>query len=363
MRRQAVDPAKPVEVPPYVRLLLWSLLSGALAVFGQRIIQAQPLDYTFADMLPIIQIMGERWLLGEEVYAVIPEIWDGMQPIYLPMLWLSYVPALLLEVDIRWTNVVAMIIVSALVLDVFSRRSWRPVQLAVLLPLLILLSYIFIVYSTFLSISEEPIVLLAYMLLGYGLWKKRAGLLVFALAACPLSRYALVFWAICWWGYQWWQGDRKHAWVIAVGSAGLAVLALWMSQGLGQLELFYSLKDAFLDSFTPQLAWRTQNTVNNNLGLARFVPFAWLPGPHRLLFWGSLVLPVLIYIWYHLRLRMRISAPLFALCSLKLCLVFFFNFNPLPYSYLFCTSTFLSLLVFGLVMEKQYTSEGVERRS
>ncbi|WP_020537895.1 hypothetical protein [Lewinella cohaerens] len=84
--------------------IAFGLLVAGIGYFGIQAIKAQPLDYTFADMLPIIQIMGERWLAGEEVYAVIPEIWDGMQPIYLPVMWLSYIPAILAGVDIRIIN-------------------------------------------------------------------------------------------------------------------------------------------------------------------------------------------------------------------------------------------------------------------
>lgn len=333
------------------RLVALLLLSVALVWQGQEIITSRPLDYTFADMLPIIQIMGERWIAGQEVYAVIPEIWDGMQPIYLPLLWMSYVPALLADVDIRWVNIGALILVCALVLDVFSRRAWPALRLLVLLPLVILLSYTFFVYSTYISISEEPVVLLAYMLLAYTLWKKHWWGIAVALVACLLSRYALLFWAICWWAYEWWQGDQKKAWGLAALSASLGVIILWWSQGIYQLDLFYGLKDAYLDSFTPEMAWRTKNAVSKNIGLARFVPFGFLPIMHQLLFWGSILLPLTLYGLYYFRLRQRISPSLFAVCSLKLCLVFFYNVNPLPYSYLFYTSTFFSLFIFLMATE------------
>lgn len=344
-----------IKVSFSARWLMFIMLALAMVFTGMQIMSAQALDYTFADMLPIIQIMGERWLAGEEVYAIIPEIWDGMQPIYLPILWLAYVPAIIADIDIRWVNIAALLLSTALALDLFNRRSWPVWQLMVLLPLLGILIYVFGVYSTFITISEEPIVLAAYMLLGYALWKDKIWWIGIAIVACLLSRYALIFWLICWWGYYWWQGNRRQAWRLAIGGGVLGILVMIASQGIYQLELFYSLKDAYLDSFTPDLAWRTQNTVAKNVGMARFVPFDYLLGMHRLLFWGSILLPVGLYAWYHFGTRHKIQVSLFALCSLKLCLVFFFNVNPLPYSYLFYTSTFLSLIVFNAYLNSVST--------
>ncbi len=54
-----------------------------------------PLDPDFADMLPIMKVMNERFLHGEwkQVYDPIPEIWNGTRPIYLPAMWIPYAPA------------------------------------------------------------------------------------------------------------------------------------------------------------------------------------------------------------------------------------------------------------------------------
>ena len=44
--------------------IAFGLVVAGVGYFGFQAIKAQPLDYTFADMLPIIQIMGVRWLAG-----------------------------------------------------------------------------------------------------------------------------------------------------------------------------------------------------------------------------------------------------------------------------------------------------------
>lgn len=148
----------------------WAFLSIGVFYFGYQTIQGQPLDYKFADMLPIIQIMGERWLTGGDVYAIIPEIWEGMQPIYLPAMWLPYVPAIGLNMDIRWINIFFILLASGIALRFWQKNesSSRFRAHAVYLPLLLLLSYILINYTTFVTISEEPIVVGFYALFGFG---------------------------------------------------------------------------------------------------------------------------------------------------------------------------------------------------
>src|SRR5579859_7960694 len=60
-----------------------------------------PLELNYADMLPIIKVMGQRFASGHsrQVYDVIPWIWNGVQPIYLPAMWLPFVPAVVLNID------------------------------------------------------------------------------------------------------------------------------------------------------------------------------------------------------------------------------------------------------------------------
>ncbi len=338
-------------------LITFGLLVIGIGYFGFQAIKAQPLDYTFADMLPIIQIMGERWLAGEEVYAVIPEIWNGMQPIYLPVMWLSYVPAILLDIDVRFINLFFIALASGVALQ-FGRTKQGHQQWWVYLPLLILLSYILITYTTFITITEEPVVVGFYALLGYSVYQKRTGWIVVALAGCLLSRYALIFWAGTYLIYMLWQEDRRKALWIMGGTAVLCLFLMVVSQGIYEIDLFYSLKDAYLDSFqNPDVRWRTENTIAKNIGLARFVGFDHLLVLHRAVFLGSLLLPPLLYIWYHFRLQGRVASSLFALCSLKLCLVYFFNMNALPYSYLFYTSTFLSLVVLGVFSSSHFAEK------
>jgi hypothetical protein len=326
--------------------LLLVFLSLFISYFGWQAIRQQPLDYTFADMLPIIQIMGERWLDGSAVYAIIPEIWDGMQPIYLPMMWIPYTLPIAAGLDIRVINLVFIAMAVFLALGAKPKKSW--LAYLILLPVVLVLAYILVDYSTLLTISEEPVVVGFYALLGYFLVKNKPLGIAAALTCCLLSRYTLIFWAVTHIAYTFIRGERKTAITIGGFALILGLLIMFASQGWHQLELFYSLRSSYQETLAnPAEEWGVTNTINGNIGLARFVGYEHLTELYRLLFWGTLLLPLLLYLWYHFKGKGSVHLGLFALCSLKLCLVFFFNVNPMPYSYLFYTSTFLSLVLIG----------------
>ena len=339
--------------------VLFSLLAISLLLVGMQKVSDQPLDYTFADMLPVIKIMGERWISGKDVYALIPEIWDGMKPVYLPVMWMSYVPPLFFGLDIRVTNLMILIGVTALILRIFDRpRNHHYVSLVILLPLLLLFSYIFLTYSTFITISEEPVVVGFYCLLVYAVMRSKPWLIIIALAGCLLSRYTLAFWAVIYLVYGYFVINHRRYLSIAIGTGVLCALLLVISQGIYKVDLFLSLKDAYVTSITdPAREWSAVNTMTKNIGLARFVAYENLIYLHTALVWGSLLLPLGLFTLYHFVLKKWVHFALFAACSLKLCLVYFFNVNPLPYSYLFYTSTFLSLIIIS-----QYRTEIIEQK-
>jgi hypothetical protein len=63
-------------------------------------------------MLPVIKVMNERLLQGHwnQVYDPIQEIWNGTRPIYLPAMWLPYLPAVAMQADLRWVTVIAVLL-------------------------------------------------------------------------------------------------------------------------------------------------------------------------------------------------------------------------------------------------------------
>lgn len=61
-------------------------------LFTKHWISTSPLSYTDADMIPIMQVMSQRFLQGEwsMVYQPVQEIWNGIQPVYLPAMWMPF---------------------------------------------------------------------------------------------------------------------------------------------------------------------------------------------------------------------------------------------------------------------------------
>ncbi|HZG66773.1 MAG TPA: hypothetical protein VEZ12_08520, partial [Herpetosiphonaceae bacterium] len=65
-----------------------------------------PLDPTRGDMLPLVQQALDNLLRGRSPYTTYSMPWE-LPLTYLPLTWLAYLPATLLGLDMRWTNVVA----------------------------------------------------------------------------------------------------------------------------------------------------------------------------------------------------------------------------------------------------------------
>lgn len=93
------------------QLVITGLIALALYSWCLYWFDELPIDITNADMLPIIKIMGERFIAGQHshVYDTIPSIWNGVQPIYLPAMWLPYVPAIAMGIDMRWIAIAGLL--------------------------------------------------------------------------------------------------------------------------------------------------------------------------------------------------------------------------------------------------------------
>ena len=337
----------------YKLLLFFFLIIGVLLYLKfPSILQAWPLDYKTADMLPVMEIMSERLINGDSVYEWIPEIWTGRQPIYLPAMYLPYVPAVFLEIDMRWIHFIFIL------LGIFfcwrllkPKEHQNTLALLCIIPLALLLWYLVLVYSTFLGISEEPIVVGYYLLLGYALLNKKPVFLGIAISLCMLSRYALAFWVICFLAYLFFFVSKKKAFMIGTTTLAFSTFLLWLGDGLGRIKLlFFDLGGRYLENLSsPRAAFGVKDLPHRNLGFAKYVPYEQLPIFHQFHFWLTLITPIALFAAYH-RWKDRISSTLFPICSLKVCLVIFLQFY-LPafflfilYLYIFIAQHFIRLL-------------------
>lgn len=77
------------------------------------------------DMLPLVQGALDNLLAGRSPYTTYHMPWD-VPLTYLPVTWLSYLPAYLLRIDLRWTNIAAEIMIAAALLWLAAHSQRRP---------------------------------------------------------------------------------------------------------------------------------------------------------------------------------------------------------------------------------------------
>lgn len=342
---------RPLAIGLLSLIAIWCLWRS-LSLFA-----AAPLDFRQADMLPIIETMGRRQLSGEEVYAPIEAIWGGMRPIYLPAMWLPFVPAVGLGLDIRWISTSVLLLSVVLIFWGSPKQGGRSINfyhVLGLLPLALLFYYVFGLYSTLITLSEEPIVVFYYMLLAWSIHRKIPVLTGFAIALCLLSRYALAFWVPMFLVYLFFYRSRREMYLTSTSLVIGLLLLLSLGQAWDQLNFFLHLQNSYLEELLdPDKAWSFIDQIEKNPGLMKFLPYEYIGTWHRLLFYGSIAVPVLS-LWAFSKFQDRIQMYFFGLCSLKLSLVYFYNMLTIPYSYLFYPSTFLSLFIlFAVISEKK----------
>jgi|SRR5450432_817977 hypothetical protein len=343
----------------YLKFPLLALMILLAFITSRYWIDQIPLDPDFADMLPIIKVMNERLLNGEwkHVYDPIPEIWNGVLPIYLPAMWVPYAPAVLFGIDMRWITAGAVLLSFAIILfsiRVRGNRYFGYVQIAVAA---LLFWWIFArndVHSL-ISMSEEGVVIFYFVLLSIAIISDNPFFMAIAASCCLLSRYSMIGWLLpCLIFYIARKNYRK---LIAFSVSGMACILLFflIPFGYKTLAQMISLPAHYVDfakhvwEFSPEVYWL-------NPGLAKFF------GPHRM---GLLHDTLLI---------MTFAAPFLFICfcllqkkwkfqninlaCFKFSLVIFYQFIDVPYGYLFYTSSFVSLIIAANLLSMKVWKNG-----
>ncbi len=308
-------------------------------------------DYKVADMLPVLKIMVERWLNGERIYELI-HFWEGTEPIYLPAMWLPYIPTIFLGIDMRWTSMIAFLWSITMLFFIGKKGRFNFKYLLISLPLYLLINGILYKKSVIIYLSEEPVVIAYYLFLAYALAKNRPYMIGVALSLCLMSRFALAFWFIMYIGYLFLFENRKFALKVSATTGSICLVLLLATEAFWQLDVILSLPKIYIDHLMEN-EWKFTGFATTNLGLIKFFPFESIPLVNRLFFIFNLGIPAICLLAYW-KFKDKINQPFFALCSLKLCLVFFYNFLIMPFSYLFYTSTFLSIAILSWYLKEDW---------
>ncbi|HEY4110515.1 hypothetical protein [Puia sp.] len=344
----------------HYRLIIVGLMALATWSWCCYWFDEMPIDITNADMLPIIKVMGERFIAGQHshVYDIIPWIWNGTQPIYLPAMWLPYVPAIFLGLDMRWVAVAALLFSFAVFIFLYRATTFSAGALAEKRPrgytpfflgvIAFLLFWWLVADNTagIVSVSEEGMVIGYYVLLVLALLSGRPWLTGIAISLCMLSRYALVGWIPAYLLFLALEKKWRNLSIITLTGILCFVLLFLLPVGLDTFVRLAKLPGDYV-AFASRVWKDSPDVFTTAPGLA------WFFGPkkvgllHSLLISLSFIAPMLFILagW-------RLRAKNLPLAALKLGLVIFFAFIDVPYLYLFYTSSFVSLIALTLLLRQ-----------
>jgi hypothetical protein len=320
-------------------LIFFPMISAVAAQFA-----ATPLDYKHADMLPILEIMAERFLHGQPVYSVIPEIWSGMQPIYLPAMWMPFTISSVFHFDPRWMTVAFFALGILLVLRIANLKPKSWLLMIVLLPVYWMVDGIFSNDMGYFLLTQEGIVVGYYLFLGYALSQDKPYLVGLAASLCMMSRFSFAGWLLAFGLYLLLSKDYRYLLKAGAVFAGVVLVLMVATHAISHLDVFIGLEKTYRNAVRPNNEWKLGPLIDNGLGLARYWGYANLRELHTLFIAVNIVAPILLFGVFLIR-KIGALKVLVPLCALKLSLVLFYNMIIIPAGYLFYTSTLFSIVI------------------
>ncbi|HEX9510631.1 MAG TPA: hypothetical protein VF939_09110 [Puia sp.] len=335
----------------HYRLIVIGLMALMTYTLCQYWFDEIPLDINYADMLPIIKVMDQRFVDGhwKQIYDNIPSIWNGVQPIYLPSMWQPFVLAVILGIDMRWITVGGLLLAFGIFVFLYrpDPRRYSSFFLGVLA---FLLFWWLLADNTsgVITVSEEGVVIAYYTLLALALVSGNSILCGIAVSLCMLSRYALVGWVPAYLLYL--LLVKRQRQMVFFCITGLACLLLLFVLPVGWPTFMRLLQLPGNYIKFAGIVWQDSPDV-----FSTGIGFAGIFGSHRIaLLHGILVglsfmVPsvfIVICCWRGKKKKMA-NIPL---AALKISLVVFYCFIDVPYLYLFYTSSFVSLIALALLM-------------
>jgi hypothetical protein len=253
----------------YIKYGVFFAITIFFVYFTSNAIIAQPLHYKDADMLPVIQKMSERFINGEQVYAPIPEIWSGMQPIYMPAMWLPYTVPTILHIDIRWLNIMAVLVCFLLVF--ISTTTVRQLIVATLFYMLSCY-YFTSIYKNYLLYTQESITIMYVSLLYYGIYNKNWKTIFIAFTLCVCSRYWIVV-SLPFLLLQYKQ--ERHNFFSHIWPSAVLVLFFIIITPLQQYNVWLGLPRLYQAALQDEGNSFKYTSVINKFGLVKILPNAY----------------------------------------------------------------------------------------
>ncbi len=271
----------PLTQGKYARWTNWItsivLLIGFGIIVQQSLLNSQALfakfevDIVHADMLPIMKTMSQRFVDGKPVYDSIPEIWGGMQPIYLPTMWMPYIPAVIWGFDVRWTTLFFILGGLALVMFLHKRGTiLSPMAILVFVPLFFLFQGFLRIDTALIHLGDEGVVIGWYLLLACALWWGNAWAIGICIAFAILCRFGVLFWIPAMIFWYWRTQSRTFALQVAGSGFLLGLTLMVVSGALFHLDVFAELPARYMKAIMEAEVDKLRPTLQESLGLVKF---------------------------------------------------------------------------------------------
>lgn len=346
----------------FVQLLFFLIISILLFIRLYAIIHDYPInisDSSVSDIIPQTEILANRFIDGDKVYAPIEFTGYTLFPTYMPFQWMPYLICEWLHIDYRWTSALFLWLCS-LYFFLRFRKNDQPVYRSVFIscwPLLIW--YFLLLYDKVpFTFTLESLIAAFYLFAGINLSSSGKILKPLSFLFCLLSRYAIVLWMPLYFFIGLiTKNYRKLILTACILIAGF-ILFYWLPFMRSDNQIFINGYNYHTTAAIGE--WSHMNEKNqpvhvfNGLGLAswgyKFLPQSdvsdRLQSWQRIHLFVSLGVIILTGLIYYLK-RQTISVKPYLIMSLKIYLVVFYVFIQIPYNYLFFTPLIFTAVLIG----------------
>ena len=338
------------------RFLCMGIMGVMMYHFAAGWMADDPIVVKDADMLPIIQVMCQRFLHGnwKQVYNIIPEIWGGMNPIYLPAMWLPFSIPQALHLDVRWTTVASLFFAFSVFIVLFKPYKKELSLLFLALAAFTIFWWLFTDETPGLvPYTEEGVVIAYYTLLVLALLSGNYWLIAITISLCALSRYSFTGWLPAYLVYLLLQQQWKKIGQLVFTGISFLLLFLLLPFGSEIIKNTLQLPSAYV-SFAARVWNDDPEIFPKLLGFSKFFGPDRIALQHLLLISFSFTVPIVfvVFCWW-MKVRRHKNIFNIPLASLKVALVLFYSFIDVPYLYLFYTSSFVSLIAIVFFLRRQ----------
>lgn len=339
---------------------LFVLIFGTIIFFLSKYwFDTVPVDIQRADMLPIIKVMDQRFINGQwhHVYDIIPEIWKGSQPIYLPGTFLPFSIPVFMNVDMRWITAICFTFVFSV--SYFMLRFNKDKFISLLVFIIAGLLFWWLITENeahgFISVSEEGVAGAYYVILVLALLSENIYLAALAISLCMLSRYALIGWLPAFIIYLLLKKKKKEIFALAMIGMTVLLCLFILPFGWDTFMKLAHLPGNYI-GFAKRVWHDSPEVFSTGLGFANFFGPDRILQLHQTLIVLTFSVPVLfVAACFFINKKIKLSNV--PLASLKIGLVVFYSFIDVPYLYLFYTSSFISLIAVSYFVSRDFTTE------